>query len=371
MFFERNKLISGAAVPLFLVLAIASQNRACAQLHIPNGSSVSDQPVEKILSVNRSPRLIADRLQKKAMRPLQLSTAAKANTIDEDSSAQDKEDLEKGKKLLQADKPEEALAYFQAFAKANPDSPQANFFVGTAYSEIDKFDEAITSLERAISLANKKGYDSAQFHVNLGNCYLQRDRVDDAIGQFHTAEQIMPNEQRAHLNMARAYLEKGNPVYAELAMTELNRLESSSIDERLVPLLKARSLELLGKPEEAANQLREYSSSFLKKPEDKAERQKIERLIANLKPRKTTKLGPTPPDKRHYDIKTGDMYIIFDIDEDKNLVTLATGDNKDPDGGVQDSENDGFITMPLTQFMAQVKDSSIYKHEEKNKEAQR
>jgi len=359
-------------VPLFLVLAWASQSMACAQLHPPHASSVADQPVDQILSVNRSARLIAERLQKKAMRPLQLSNGTKAaNPTEDEPALKDNEELEKGKRLLQADKPEESLPHFQTFASANPESAQAYFFLGTAYSETEKFDDAINALEKAIKLANKRGYDSAQFHVNLGNCYLQRDRIDESIAQFHTAEQIMPNEERAHLNMARAYLEKGNPVYAELANTELNRVESSNIDVRLVPLLKARALELLGKPEDAAKQLREYSAVYLKKPEDSDERAKIERLIANLKPRKTTKLGPTPPDKRQYEIKTGDMYIIFDIDEEKNLVTLATGDSKDPDGGKQDGENDGFITMPLTQLMAQVKDSTIYRHDEKAKEAQR
>jgi tetratricopeptide (TPR) repeat protein len=371
MVFDRQNKTAAGMVPFFLLLALSSPKPAYAQFHAPNANLGNDKQVDKILSTNRSARLIADRLQKKAMRPLQLSTATPMHSSEDEPALKDNEDLEKGKMLLQADKPEESVAYFQAFVKANPESAQAYFYLGTAFSETDKFDDAINALEKAISLANKRGYDSAQFHVNLGNCYLQRDRVDDAITQFHTAEQIMPNESRAHLNMARAYLEKANPVYAELAINELNKVEGSEIDARLVPLLKARSLELLGKPEDAAKELHEYSSTYLKKPEDAAERQKIERLVANLKPRKTTKLGPTAPDKRRYEIKSGDMYIIFDIDEDKNLVTLATGDNKDPDGGAQDGENDGLITMPLTTFMAQVKESTIYRHEEKNKEAQR
>ncbi|MGA3285713.1 MAG: tetratricopeptide repeat protein [Verrucomicrobiota bacterium] len=89
--------------------------------------------------------------------------------------------------------------------KINPDYDSAHYNLGNAFLQKGKVDEAITQYQQALK-ANPD-YDSA--HINLGNAFLQKGKVDEAIIHYQQGLKINPDDDLAHNNLGFALVQKG------------------------------------------------------------------------------------------------------------------------------------------------------------------
>lgn len=266
-------------------------------------------------------------------------------------------DLTKGISLCNEGKYPESLACLRQYVANFPKDPQGQFWLGTVYLDTDNFVPAESAFRKAITLfpANT---DIPEVHVNLGNALLGLGKIDESIPEFDRAIRINPKEPRAHYNLARALLEKHNPVFASVALNELKTSEQLGLKLRRLPILKAQANIEMGLLPEA----KEIFSSLLSTyPDDAAhgsDRKVLQSAIDSLDREiavRNREVPPTPPEKRHYELKPGTRYVIIRVNEDKHLITIANEDKQDPDGGKQDGRNDGIIEMPEANLSEQVK----------------
>ncbi len=97
--------------------------------------------------------------------------------------------LRLGLNLVQAGRPEEAIPYFKKTLSLNPLSPFFSLVVlGCAYSDMGKYDMAITFLEKAISIHP----DSSLALLSLAACYAGVGREEEAHACVATALKIDP-----------------------------------------------------------------------------------------------------------------------------------------------------------------------------------
>jgi hypothetical protein len=153
---------------------------------------------------------------------------------------------------------------------------------------------------------------------------------------------IDPKEPRAHLNLARALINKENPVDSFVAIDELKKTEQLGLKFPNLLYLQAKANMDLGNFKEARSLMTDFLSTV---PEDAAsqERRKAAQSVIDSINREITKRDqatiPTPPQKRHYILKSGAQYVITKMDKEMHVVTMASSDKQDPDGGKQDGFN--------------------------------
>jgi tetratricopeptide (TPR) repeat protein len=261
--------------------------------------------------------------------------------------------IQDGMKDLDEDKPDAALISFDKYLLKNPNSPGALLMKGTALSRLHRDQESIPVFQKAIQQFDKTDHQSALAYSGLGSAYLILNRIDEAIAQLDLADSVTPDNPIIQVLLARAYLGKKNPYWAHLALIHLDRAEALDFKARYVPLLRARGLELSGQREEAQAILNKEIEALPKTPESAQLKAKLESVIQHLQTAKEPKDGPTPPEKRHYDLKATPLFTVTKTDKEKNLVTVVTASGRDADGGSQDGENDGYMVMPKSDFDAQ------------------
>ena len=116
---------------------------------------------------------------------------------------------EKGLKLGQQRKPEEAVTHFQEALKAYPDYLLALNKLGEQYLALSKTTEAEEVFQRAIAINPKY----APPHINLGIIYLSKERFEDAITEFESGNRNDDSYPMSHLNLGRALMLKTPPDY--------------------------------------------------------------------------------------------------------------------------------------------------------------
>src|SRR4029077_20113656 len=77
--------------------------------------------------------------------------------------------------------------------------------LGNAFLRKKLVDEAIAHYERAVELRP----DYADRHYNLGSALLQEGRIDEAIAHWQRTLSIQPNDAEAHTTLGDALLRKG------------------------------------------------------------------------------------------------------------------------------------------------------------------
>lgn len=162
--------------------------------------------------------------------------------------AQSKKDRERAKNLLvQADKAmaqKDYRAAADAYGQAiliTPNNPVAHFRKGHAHYYLKEYDPAIAEFTaamnqgfkpivevyriRAIAYYEQKNYDlaledvkkglalaprDAQLLKNLGEVYMTKGDIPQAITALKNASQVLPNDADVHYNLARAYFTSGD-----------------------------------------------------------------------------------------------------------------------------------------------------------------
>jgi tetratricopeptide (TPR) repeat protein len=106
----------------------------------------------------------------------------------------------RGEELFLQDKPQEALVYLEASLAEDPANIRAGLYLGIAYQQLDRIDEAIAVYLRILPRA---GNEAALIAYNLGNAYYNKG--DPALAERYYTQAIEADDA-----YASAYLNRGN-----------------------------------------------------------------------------------------------------------------------------------------------------------------
>jgi tetratricopeptide (TPR) repeat protein len=102
-------------------------------------------------------------------------------------------------RLLQASKPDEAIAAFQQAAKLDPKNPEPLLDAGALLEKQQKTAEAEKEYQQALSVAP----DSSDAPIALSNLYMREKRFDDAQALLKKVVALAPNDAGAHFQLGR------------------------------------------------------------------------------------------------------------------------------------------------------------------------
>jgi tetratricopeptide (TPR) repeat protein len=117
-----------------------------------------------------------------------------------DARSSAKASYERGKRLLEEKRFQEAITEFRETLKFTPDAPLLHNLLGYCYQQLGQTEQAIAEFKRAIAL--KPDYKAA--HSNLGGIYLLQGHPQDAIPEFAAIVKSDAEDLQALSNLARA-----------------------------------------------------------------------------------------------------------------------------------------------------------------------
>jgi tetratricopeptide (TPR) repeat protein len=115
-----------------------------------------------------------------------------------------------GEDLFLRNKPQEALVYLESAIAENPEQIRAYLYLGVAYQQLNRLDEALVVYRRALPIA---GPDTALIAYNMGNVYY-------AQGNLTLAEDFYTQALEANPGHAAAYLNRGNARLTRQALQD-------------------------------------------------------------------------------------------------------------------------------------------------------
>ena len=131
-----------------------------------------------------------------------------------------------------------AVRHFQASATLKPDSPAAQFNLGTALAQLGRFDESIRAFRLALTL--RPDYGLA--HGNLGRVLLVKGETNDALKHLEEAVRLEPINPQNLLGLAEAHAARGS---YDRAIEMLERAMRLPLPEALAKELFAKRAEYL------------------------------------------------------------------------------------------------------------------------------
>src|SRR5262249_22605448 len=133
-----------------------------------------------------------------------------------------KKNYDNGLKRARENRPEEAVALFQAAVKIFPEYLAAINKLGEQLAALKKPAEAQAAFEKAISINSKYALP----HINLGILLVERERYDEAIVELENGVSADDSYPMSHLKLGEALMSKRPPDYdrAEKEMTRAMEL---------------------------------------------------------------------------------------------------------------------------------------------------
>jgi tetratricopeptide (TPR) repeat protein len=173
----------------------------------------------------------------------------------------------KGEELFLQNKPEEALPLLEQAVVEDPAHVQAALYLGIAYQQLNKYDEAIAVYRKILP---KSGNQTALIAYNLGNVYFSRGNASFAEQYYSQAISADPVYASAYLNRANTKVKSGLlqdsiADYEQYMSLEPNSPKKAQI-ESLITFIK----------EEAAA---EEQRKLMAEAEAKAEAERRQRLL--------------------------------------------------------------------------------------------
>lgn len=167
--------------------------------------------------------------------------------------------LASGRQMLADGQLPAAVAMLREYMRLKPGDPDGPFWLGLALEQSGESAQALTAYNRALELAGKTGMDSGELRVNLANTLAKLNRLDDAIANYRRALVIDSKMARAHFNLGRALLARGD---GQGALDSLNRSYELGLIDPALPYFRGLAFRALGKPEDAKAQLENYLKSL-------------------------------------------------------------------------------------------------------------
>jgi type IV pilus assembly protein PilF len=129
-----------------------------------------------------------------------------------------------GEAHRQLGSPELAIDQNRKALAADPSFFVAHYYLGLAYLDLKKEDEAIRELEESA----KPGYPAADIYLTLGKVYFQKGEMERALTLFQKA--VAAAQLEGHLRLAQAYRSKRQPNKAfKSGVSKVERLSNESI----------------------------------------------------------------------------------------------------------------------------------------------
>ena len=126
-------------------------------------------------------------------------------------------------RLLEASKPDEAIAAFQQAAKLDPKNPEPLLDAGALLEKQQKAAEAEKQYQQAVSVAP----DSSDALIALSNLYMREKRFDDAQAALKKLVALHPNDAGAHFQLGRMLAIAGKNEEAATEMEAGLKLDPS------------------------------------------------------------------------------------------------------------------------------------------------
>jgi len=117
--------------------------------------------------------------------------------------------FEKGNRLSQQGKFEDAVTAYTKSVEQNPLSPVAHYNLGIAYENLSEYEKAVSAFKKTLEL----NPFNMSARLSLGNVYNRLNRWEDAISQLNIVVHRQRNNAEAHGNLGWAYYnyQKGPP----------------------------------------------------------------------------------------------------------------------------------------------------------------
>jgi tetratricopeptide (TPR) repeat protein len=126
-------------------------------------------------------------------------------------------------------KTEEALATYRnaiAWQKDNtPSSEQPYLNLGSLLVTLDRTEEAVSPLRKAVELAST----NSQCHLRLGTAYLHLKRLDEAQKELLEAVRLNPQDATAHYQLGRYYKQVKNMDAAKREFDRVSEIQSAEV----------------------------------------------------------------------------------------------------------------------------------------------
>ncbi|MGD0886384.1 MAG: tetratricopeptide repeat protein, partial [Thermodesulfovibrionales bacterium] len=113
------------------------------------------------------------------------------------------------------------VALYRDVVRGSPLKARGHNDLGNAYMDQNRLDEAVQEFITALKL----NPDYAMAHYNLGNAYMDQNRLDEAVQEFITALKLNPDDATAYYNLGNAY-------------GKLNRLDEAIIEYKAALSMK-------------------------------------------------------------------------------------------------------------------------------------
>ena len=148
--------------------------------------------------------------------------------------------LARGEDMLMRNQADHALEYLARAMADDPSNPKTYLYLGIAYEQLGKIEEAIAVYRRALPIA---GHLSANVAGNLGNVYFIRGNIDMAEQYYTQAIGFNSVYSSAYLGRANTRIKAGNLHFAVNDYEYYLSLEPHSSKresiERLVNLIRS------------------------------------------------------------------------------------------------------------------------------------
>jgi len=187
--------------------------------------------------------------------------------------------LARGRELLRQGQPIEAVNMFRNYARLRPNDAYGHFWLGLALDESGQPSQAIWAYSKSLDLAMRDGMDSAELRVNIANTLMKLGRLDDALFNYRRAIEIDSTLARAHSNLARALLQKGD---AQGAFESLNRCTELGLNDPTLFYYQGQALESLGKFADARGKLDLFQRTLPESVAGQPLRMRVEEMLRRM-----------------------------------------------------------------------------------------
>jgi tetratricopeptide (TPR) repeat protein len=162
--------------------------------------------------------------------------------------------LEAGRYLLAARRPQDALGRAELALKLRPNDARVHILHGNALAGLNSFDKALAAIEEAIRLAPGQ----AEAYSHLGAIELVRGRREEAEAAFKRAVLVEPKSVEARLALGNFYWATGRLTETRQAFEDVLQLQPASQPaNRAMAALSMAS----GKPEQAETYLKRIAET--------------------------------------------------------------------------------------------------------------
>ncbi|KPJ76469.1 MAG: hypothetical protein AMJ54_11610 [Deltaproteobacteria bacterium SG8_13] len=143
---------------------------------------------------------------------------------------------------------ESAIGIYSRILRSDPSNGRVTYYLGYAYGQIGEHEQEIEYYKQAIDL----GYRTDQVYYNLGEVYLETERLEEAFSAFTAGLTANPDSADNHFGLGRAFQFRDQFFEAE---RELLRAVALQPRDPVFRENLAMLYEQTGQPEKAVEQL--------------------------------------------------------------------------------------------------------------------